>query len=373
MSLYVARCARAEGRALASAGGVYLRRDSESERGDDSPATAMSGVEVGGERGVDMFFSSSVGAASERSLTPCLSDHSFHLGSSRSSVCLEPCTVPLLYGVRVYVSVCAFFVQGKDRRASGGKPSVNPVQRNGASAFKDEESLLAGTLFRHFVIEACLFFVRVRFYSWVSSVNQSGKVNREEEMAADIVENEEGVKEAQQEPQLPEEKREPPRELLADALRKDASHPVFGKGFSPTLCLELGGAPDGDSLLEQAALTTRPVCFLSRPHASKASSERSSLAVLSDRINCFLPRLLNKVDVLLLSPDSNEQNANILPFVSRLLAPKGRYYLLLSADDKPVELCRQMGKKGLVSREVISKQCGHGETFSVFCFTHKNK
>ncbi|XP_022648575.1 uncharacterized protein LOC111266210 [Varroa jacobsoni] len=191
-------------------------------------------------------------------------------------------------------------------------------------------------------------------------------------MAADIVENEEVVKGAQQEPQLPEDKPEPPRELLADALRKDASHPVFSKGFSPTLCLELGGAADGDSLLEQAALTTRPVCFLSRSHAFRMN-DHSSLAVLSDRINCFLPRLLNKVDVLLLSPDSNDQNAIILPFISRLLAPKGRYYVLLSAEDKPVELCRQMGKKGLVSREVISKQCGHGETFSVFCFTHKNK
>lgn len=51
---------------------------------------------------------------------------------------------------------------------------------------------------------------------------------------------------------MPDEKPEPPRELLSDALRKDASHPVFGKEFKPTLCLELGGEGDVKSLLEQA-------------------------------------------------------------------------------------------------------------------------
>ncbi|XP_003741812.1 methyltransferase N6AMT1 [Galendromus occidentalis] len=188
-------------------------------------------------------------------------------------------------------------------------------------------------------------------------------------MAADIVESEEGSQETPQEAHVPEEKAEPPRELLSDALRKDASHPVFGKDFKPTLCLELGGDADVRSLLEQAALKTNPVCFLTRLEASETL--KGTQPVLSDRIQCFLPRLLNKVDVLVLSPESNDKNNQILPFISRLLAPKGRYYLLLSADDKPVELCRQMGKKGLVSREVISKQIARGGTFSVFCFTHK--
>lgn len=182
-------------------------------------------------------------------------------------------------------------------------------------------------------------------------------------MAADIVENEETGTE---EPQLPDDKVDPPRELLSDALRKDYSDPIMARGLRPSLCLEIGGSKR--SLLSAAALSSQPLCILSR-HTSP-QSEEGCLMVQSDRIQCFLPRLLNKVDILLLSPEQNHQNNLILPFISRLLAPKGRYYLLLSEEHKPVELCRQMGKKGLASREVMSKQCGR-TTFSVFCFTHK--
>ncbi|KAF0045912.1 hypothetical protein F2P81_002441 [Scophthalmus maximus] len=145
--------------------------------------------------------------------------------------------------------------------------------------------------------------------------------------------------------------------LLMDALEKDAQRLQL---MSPCVCLEVGSGSGAVS------------------------------AFLASVVDCLLPRLSGKVDVLLFNPPyvvtpseevgsrgieaawaggkrGREVTDRFLPLVSQLLSSNGLFYLITIAENDPEEIIKFLGNCDLKGEQCLSARAGN-ERLSVLRF-----
>ncbi|KAM7375375.1 hypothetical protein PAMA_014463 [Pampus argenteus] len=183
--------------------------------------------------------------------------------------------------------------------------------------------------------------------------------------------------------------------LLIDALEKDAKRL---QQISPCVCLEVGSGSGVVSafLASVVGSSALYLCTDVNPAAAQcttttASSNSVSLQpVITDLVECLLPRLTGKVDVLLFNPPyvvtptdevgstgieaawaggkrGREVTDRFLPVVSKLLSNKGLFYLITIAENDPDEILQLLGKHGLRGESCLSTRAGN-ERLSVLRF-----
>ncbi|XP_013883169.1 methyltransferase N6AMT1 isoform X3 [Austrofundulus limnaeus] len=130
--------------------------------------------------------------------------------------------------------------------------------------------------------------------------------------------------------------------------------------------------------------------------AKTASCNNVSLQpVLTDLVECFLPRLCGKVDVLLFNPPyvvtpseevssrgieaawaggerGREVTDRFLPSVAQLLSHKGLFYLITITENDPEEIIRLLSHQGLEGESCLSTRAGN-ERLSVLRFHRKQQ
>lgn len=183
--------------------------------------------------------------------------------------------------------------------------------------------------------------------------------------------------------------------LLIDALEKDAESL---QQMSPCVCLEVGSGSGVVSAF-LASLVGSSASYLctdvnhaaAQCTAKTASCNSVSLQpVITDLVECLLPRLSGKVDVLLFNPPyvvtpsdevgstgieaawaggkrGREVTDRFLPLVSKLLSSKGLFYLITIAENDPEEILQLLGKHGLRGESCLSTRAGN-ERLSVLRF-----
>ncbi|XP_062301585.1 methyltransferase N6AMT1 [Scomber scombrus] len=183
--------------------------------------------------------------------------------------------------------------------------------------------------------------------------------------------------------------------LLIDALEKDAERI---QQISPCVCLEVGSGSGVvsaflASLVGSSAsyLCTDVNLVAAQCTAKTASCNSVALQpVITDLVECLLPRLSGKVDVLLFNPpyvvtpseevgstgieaawaggkQGREVTDRFLPLVSKLLSSKGLFYLITIAENDPEEILRLLGNHGLKGESFLSTRAGN-ERLSVLRF-----
>ncbi|XP_061683699.1 methyltransferase N6AMT1 isoform X2 [Syngnathoides biaculeatus] len=151
--------------------------------------------------------------------------------------------------------------------------------------------------------------------------------------------------------------------LLMDALERDVDEL---RGMRPHVCVEVGSGSGAVSAFLVSLLGPAAIYFctdLNRAAAlctsKTASSNNVSLEpVITDLVQCFLPRLSGQVDVLLFNPPyvvtlssevgsmgieaawaggrrGREVTDRFLPLVCKLLSTRGLFYLVAIAENDP--------------------------------------
>ncbi|XP_023441400.2 methyltransferase N6AMT1-like [Dasypus novemcinctus] len=128
-------------------------------------------------------------------------------------------------------------------------------------------------------------------------------------------------------------------------------------------------------------------CTLETAHCNKVHIQ----PVITDLVKGLLPRLKEKVDLLVFNPpyvvtppeevgshgieaawaggrSGREVMDRFFPLVSDLLSPRGLFYLVTIKENNPEEIFKTMKKKGLQGTTVLSRQAGQ-EILSVLKFT----
>lgn len=183
--------------------------------------------------------------------------------------------------------------------------------------------------------------------------------------------------------------------LLIDALEKDAESLKLA---SPCVCLEVGSGSGVvsaflSSLLGPSALH---ICTDVNPAAASCTAETASRnkvslqPVITDLVECLLPRLSGKVDVLLFNPPyvvtpseevggsgieaswaggrrGREVTDRFLPVVQQLLSSHGVFYLVAIAENQPEEIIELLGRRGLTGESCLSTRAGN-ERLSILRF-----
>uniref|UniRef100_A0A4W4GTF9 Methyltransferase HEMK2 n=1 Tax=Electrophorus electricus TaxID=8005 RepID=A0A4W4GTF9_ELEEL len=181
--------------------------------------------------------------------------------------------------------------------------------------------------------------------------------------------------------------------LLIDALEKDANL------LQPALCLEVGS---GSGIVSAflASVTGPEVLYLCtdlNPAAAQCTKETSRCnhlhlqPLVTDLVECLMPRLNGKVDVLLFNPPyvvtpseevvsrgieaswagglrGREVMDRFFPMVPSLLSNQGLFYLVTVSDNNPDEILALLGESGLTGQMCLSRQAGR-ERLSVLRFT----
>lgn len=187
--------------------------------------------------------------------------------------------------------------------------------------------------------------------------------------------------------------------LLVDALEKDAE---TLQRMSPRVCLEVGSGSGVVSAF-LASIVGPSALYLctdvnhaaAQCTAQTASCNNVSLEpVVSDLVECLLPRLSGKVDVLLFNPPyvvtpseevgstsieaawaggkrGREVIDRFLPLVSKLLSDNGLFYLITIAENDPNEIIQLLSKYGLRGNPCLSTRAGN-ERLSVLRF-HRSR
>lgn len=183
--------------------------------------------------------------------------------------------------------------------------------------------------------------------------------------------------------------------LLLDALEQDLEQ-VMGS----SVCVEVGSG--SGVVLTGLASRLGPRClYLAadiNPRACEATRRtgaRNSCAVQAvccDLLTCMTHRLQHKVDVLLFNPPyvvtpSQEVGAGelehtwaggvmgrevldrLLPVIPLLLAPRGRFYLLLEANNDPADVSRQLAAAGLTKAVKLIERRAGPERLSVHVYS----
>ncbi|XP_008323103.1 methyltransferase N6AMT1 [Cynoglossus semilaevis] len=183
--------------------------------------------------------------------------------------------------------------------------------------------------------------------------------------------------------------------LLIDALEKDAQKL---QQLSPSVCVEVGSGSGVVSAFLASVVGTSAlyICTDVNPAAARctemtASCNKVSLQpVVTDLVECLLPQLNGKVDVLLFNPPyvvtpskevcsrgieaawaggkrGREVMDRFLPLVSQLLSSRGLFYLITIAENDPEEIIRLLGIHGLKGESTLSTRA-RNESLSVLRF-----
>ncbi|KAI9506284.1 HemK methyltransferase member 2 [Coemansia spiralis] len=187
--------------------------------------------------------------------------------------------------------------------------------------------------------------------------------------------------------------------LLLDALESDQADL---QDLKPTICVEIGSGSGCVSAFLGQVLDPNSALILStdiNPAAAMATQEtalintkhRSFFAQCCTRfVQALDSRICGKVDVLLFNPpyvvtpaeeidctaeasawaggkDGRRVLDILLPSVSRLLAPSGRFYLVVIEQNKPDEIIALLGQDGLTGERVLSRKAGR-EHLSILRF-----
>ncbi|XP_036366791.1 methyltransferase N6AMT1 [Octopus sinensis] len=190
--------------------------------------------------------------------------------------------------------------------------------------------------------------------------------------------------------------------LLLDAIEKDFP---FIKNQQPFICVEIGcgsGVPLvflarvlGPSLFYICTDINRTAVQIARDTAFH--NDVVVEAVETDLMSGLLPRLSNKVDILLFNPpyvptpsDDIKFNADdpvvaswaggtkgrevmdrLFPLIPHILSETGILYLVVVAENDPPDILKTMNSYGLCAETVISRRSGP-ELLSVIRFTKKS-
>uniref|UniRef100_A0A665TC44 Methyltransferase HEMK2 n=1 Tax=Echeneis naucrates TaxID=173247 RepID=A0A665TC44_ECHNA len=183
--------------------------------------------------------------------------------------------------------------------------------------------------------------------------------------------------------------------LLVDALEKDAQRLQL---LSPAVCVEVGSGSGVVSAFLASVLgpSALYVCTDVNPAAARCTEETASCnnvslqPVITDLVECLLPRLSGKVDVLLFNPPyvvtpseevgsrgieaawaggqrGREVLDRFLPFVPQLLSGRGLFYLITIAENDPEDIIRLLEKHDLKGESRLSTRA-RNERLSVLRF-----
>ncbi|XP_071804403.1 methyltransferase N6AMT1-like [Asterias amurensis] len=183
--------------------------------------------------------------------------------------------------------------------------------------------------------------------------------------------------------------------LLLDALEKDVEHLHSSR---PCICVEIG--PGSGIVITFLAQLLKSMAFFlgvdTNPKAATSTRRTADQngvhveAVTSDLLSALQPRLEGSIDVLIFNPpyvvtpseevgsssiasswaggkDGREVLDRLLPQVSKLLSPKGSFYLLVIKENKPDDIRRLLAKQNLTSQVLLERRAGP-ENLSVMKF-----
>ncbi|XP_068165302.1 methyltransferase N6AMT1 [Antennarius striatus] len=183
--------------------------------------------------------------------------------------------------------------------------------------------------------------------------------------------------------------------LLMDALEKDVERLRL---MRPCVCLEVGSGSGAVSafLASVVGPSAFYLCTDVNPAAVRCTAETASCnnvslqPVTTSLVDCLLPRLSGKVDILLFNPPyvvtpseevggsgieaswaggrrGREVTDRFLPLVTRLLSRGGVFYLVAIAENDPEEIIGLLGRSGLRGESFLSTRAGN-ERLSVLRF-----
>ncbi|KAK7162307.1 hypothetical protein R3I94_004839 [Phoxinus phoxinus] len=184
--------------------------------------------------------------------------------------------------------------------------------------------------------------------------------------------------------------------LLMDALESDADRL---KGSRACVCVEVGSGSGVVSAFLASVIGSDALylCTDVNPAAALYTLQTSQLntlrlqPVVTDLVECLLPRLLGKVDVLVFNPPyvvtpseevggrgieaswaggrrGREVMDRLFPMIPQLLSDHGLFYLVTVPDNDPEEIVCLLGKSGLHGHVCLSRQAGR-ERLSVLRFS----
>ncbi|XP_039713645.1 methyltransferase HEMK2 [Pteropus medius] len=182
--------------------------------------------------------------------------------------------------------------------------------------------------------------------------------------------------------------------LLLDAL--EAAMTEF-KGVE--ICLEVGSGSGVVSAFLATMIGPQVLymCTDINPNAAVCTLETARCnkvhiqPIITDLVNGLLPRLKEKVDLLVFNPpyvvtppeevgshgieaawaggrNGREVMDRFFPLAPDLLSPRGSFYLVTIKENHPEEILKTMKMKGLQGTAVLCRQAGQ-ETLSVLKFT----
>ncbi|KXN70925.1 S-adenosyl-L-methionine-dependent methyltransferase [Conidiobolus coronatus NRRL 28638] len=191
---------------------------------------------------------------------------------------------------------------------------------------------------------------------------------------------------------------------LLDALENDYE---YLNSIKPAICLEIGtGSGCVVSFLGKILDSIKPLFLTTdiNPLANAGSlstAKRNNVnidSITCDLVGPLVKRLENKIDVLIFNPpyvvtpseeiysvntvdvlpkinatwaggvDGREVIDRLLPMVSKLLSPKGAFYLVTIRENKPKEIIEIMKQYNLDGKEVLKRSAGI-EKYSILKFT----
>ncbi|XP_065176534.1 methyltransferase N6AMT1-like isoform X3 [Sycon ciliatum] len=170
---------------------------------------------------------------------------------------------------------------------------------------------------------------------------------------------------------------------------------------SPSLCVEVG-VGSGAVLTFLGGIIGSSAHYIGTDisrHAAvaaRSTGQHNNIlidTVQTDLVTALLPRCSGCVDVMLFNPpyvvtpseeisqggiaatwaggvNGREVTDRLLPLVSRLLSPSGRFYLLLLEENQPGDVHQILSDTGLSGEEVIRRRSGP-ENLSVWCYKRK--
>ncbi|KAJ1812164.1 HemK methyltransferase member 2 [Coemansia sp. RSA 2599] len=186
--------------------------------------------------------------------------------------------------------------------------------------------------------------------------------------------------------------------LLLDALENDRAEL---QRLQPTICVEIGSGSGcvsaflGQVLDPSAALVLSTDINPAATEATRQTAARTPSAAVFEQcrtrfVQALVPRLCGNIDLLLFNPpyvvtpsdeidvtqeasawaggkDGREVLDRLLPHIPQLLAPAGRFYLVVIEENKPLDIIDYLSAHGLSGKRVLQRRAGR-ENLSILRF-----